>query len=119
MIFFVFLALLSFGGTVFLVMRHRSALGAYAQEAQDTPTFALFMKTCVFKLNTWWYNEMREYMLLFTEKQLRWVRILVLKIERLLFHAAHRVRGASARNGNSVASVKTPTSLDNERKDTL
>ncbi len=113
MIFFIIFGLIGFGGVGYVITRHRADLALYANQTEHTPTFAHFMDDMIRVFGSLWHTHMREQLLVFTEKQLRWVRILVLRVERLLFHATHRVRDASTRN--SDVSVGAPTSLGDRR----
>ena len=114
MITFIIFALFCWGATGVVVFRRRFALRSYAADAQDEPTFAHFMEDCIHQIGVLWHSYIREHILLFTEKQLRWVRILVLKVERILFHATHRVRGASVRNGNGAHENHSSSNEENK-----
>ena len=111
MIFYIIVAILFFGSAGFIVARHRLELNEYGLRAQHPPTFAHFMEDFVHELYALWRSHLREQILIFTEKQLRLIRILVLRVERVLFHATHRVRGASNRNGSNHTGEKPEDSL--------
>ncbi len=100
MIFYIVLSIVSFGTAGYIVFKHRADLAHYYEvsAAEHPPRFAHFMEDISKEFRALWDTHMRAQILLFTEKQLRWFRINVLKVERLLFRATHHVRNAASRN---------------------
>lgn len=108
MIFYILIFLLSFGGALYIILRHKHELSEQYKIflAEHPANFAHFMSDILIKLRGLWDDHMRNQILLFVEKRLRWFRILVLRIEHLLFKATHRVRDASGRNASSTNETK-------------
>ena len=92
-----FLFFLSLSGICILFWYHRDAV--FALDVK--PSFRILMDSIKDHIWRSWDEYMRDKLLLFLEKQLRWTRILVLKIERHLFRITHKVRSMSDRNGTS------------------
>ncbi|MEK9175323.1 MAG: hypothetical protein AAB795_01890 [Patescibacteria group bacterium] len=67
--------------------------------------FSHFMNDISKEFREIWNIHMRDQILLFIEKRLRWFRIIALRIEHLLFRATHHVRDASNRNGVSADKI--------------
>ncbi len=92
MIVYLIIFILSASGIGTIALRNREAIARF--------NLALFMESSKKKLIAFWYARMHSQLLLLAEKQLRWVRIKVLKIENFLFRLTHGIRGISERNGN-------------------
>ena len=92
MIFDSFIFVLSIGSIVIIVRRNRDDFEAF--------NFADFMDKLVLEMRDVWHNYFHESFFLFLEKRLRNARVLFLKAETRLFHAANRVRGIKEKNGN-------------------
>ena len=92
MIFYSIILLLSIGGVVTIIRRNRAEFEAF--------NFAEFMEKLAAELNDLWHLRWRGMVLGFTEKRLHNIRILALKTENKLFHAAKTLRGIKEKNGN-------------------
>jgi|SRR3989344_5594294 len=116
MIFYITLFFISLAGAAYIVLRHKKQLSEQYDvfSAEHPATFAYFMNDIAKELHGVWDVHMRDQALLFVEKRLRWVRIMVLKIERFLFRATHHVRNASNRNGTDTSTDNTATTNTNE-----
>lgn len=119
MIFYIVLFILSFAGALYIVFKHKQELSEQYNIflAEHPANFAHFMSDISTELHGMWDVHMRDQILLLVEKRLRWFRIIVLRVERLLFRATHRVRNASNRN-DTPTNDTTDTSVepDNEKK---
>ena len=92
MIFYSILFILSLGGAVTIIRRNRDEFENF--------DFAEFMEKLVTELSDLWHLRWRGILLGFTEKRLHNIRILALKTENKLFHAAKILRGIKDKNGN-------------------
>lgn len=104
MLIYLILFFISLGGIGIIILKHKKefvvAVDHYEQ-TQNNANFAAFMEKLQARIVSLWYLYLHSAFCLFIEKRLRWVRILVLKIEHFLFRALHRVRGiAEYGNGN-------------------
>ena len=105
---FLILLIGSFGGVAALYLRHRADLRKISITVGETNNsypalFVYFMESVVEGVIALWRTYVWGHVLRFTEKRLRWVRIMILKIERLLFRATHHVRNAAQQNENDTA----------------
>ncbi|HEY4497374.1 MAG TPA: hypothetical protein VJC20_01290 [Candidatus Paceibacterota bacterium] len=109
MTFFLIILVVSCGGIAALYLRHRADCEEISRSrlisGQGISYFALFvycMESIVEGVFLVWRTYVWGHVLRFTEKRLRWVRIIILKIERLLFRATHRLRNAVQQHENGV-----------------
>ena len=92
MIIYLILFILSLSGIAVIALRHREQMAGF--------NLAVFMEDAGKQIVAFWYSHMHSQMFTLLEKQIRWTRIQVLKIENFLFRLTHGVRGISERNGN-------------------
>ena len=100
MIFYILLFFVSFGGALYIIFQHKHELEERYEifSAEHPSNFAHFMSDISTELHGMWDVHMRDQILLLVEKRLRRFRIIVLRVEHLLFRATHHVRNASNRN---------------------
>ncbi len=92
MIIYLIIFIASIGGIAVIALRHRELILNF--------NLALFMEDSQKHIVSFWYSHMHSQLFMLLEKQLRWIRIRVLKIENFLFRLTHGVRGISERNTN-------------------
>lgn len=121
MIFYITLFFVSLAGALHVILRRKKQLlDQYDVFAAEHPaTFAYFMDDIAKELRGIWNMHMRDQALLFIEKRLRWVRIMVLKVERFLYQATHHVRNASNRNNTDVDSTTIANKTDSDTPDAV
>ena len=95
MIFYSIIFALSVGGVITIIRRNSAEFEAF--------NFAEFMEKLVTELSDLWHLRWRGTLLGFTEKRLHNIRILALKTENKLFHAAKILRGIKDKNGNGAS----------------
>lgn len=121
MIFFFILLVVSFGGIAVLYLRRRADCEelSYTIAGEHTrypALFIYFMESAVDGIALIWRTYVWGHILRFTEKRLRWIRIIILKMERFLFRATHRLRNAVQQHENGVAQSENGDSDNNNKK---
>ena len=106
MTLFLILLIGSAGGIAWLYLRHRADLNDASLTIDRSTSypalFIYFMNGAAEGIVILWRTYVLGHILRFTEKRLRWIRIVILKIERLLFRATHRLRNAVQKHENDV-----------------
>lgn len=120
MTFFFVLLVGSFAGIAVLYVRHRADLDDTSPPISGQGTsypalFVCFMESIVEGVVMLWRTYVWGHVLRFTEKRLRWIRIIILKIERLLFRATHRLRNAVQQHENGVTQSENGNSDTNNK----
>lgn len=92
MIIYFAIFIISLSGIAVISLRHRELILNF--------NLALFMEDSKKRLVSFWYSHMHSQLFMLLEKQIRLIRIKVLKIENFLFRLTHGVRGVSERNPN-------------------
>lgn len=119
MIFYVLLFILSCIGSIVIVIHHKDELVTQYEVflAEHPANFAYFMTEVSSKFYMIWNTHLRNQLLLFIEKRLRWFRIVVLRAEHLLSRATHRVRDASHRNAASLENKVSDENITEQNKE--
>lgn len=99
MIFYLILMALALGGMGGLVFRYRSVVFSSGSDdiSKETPTFAIFMEGVSTHMAGIWNDYAKVKIFSLLEKNLRRVRLIMLRAEHSLFRITHRVKDISQR----------------------